>query len=147
MFLIYNCVLFLAFAFLGGGRYDFVYAWGALLLSLNAIPFLYRLIRSKGHLLGRGPLFWLLGVLLPWITFGVLFYTGLYNPSHELLYPNNLFSPLIPLDHIELLPSTPNPERSRLFLIFLLGLLCLPLNILTAPIKRKTIRSCIFPNI
>ena len=143
MFLFYNCILFLAFAFLGGGRYDFVYSWGALLLGINAIPFLHRLIRARGHLLGRGPLFWLLGVLLPWITFGVLFYASLYNPSHELLYPSNLFSPLIPLDHIEFLPATPNPERSRLFLIFLLGLLCLPLNILTAPIKRETIRKFI----
>ena len=142
VFLFYNTTLFLLLTLLGGGRYDWAYEWGGVLLGLNALPFFYRLIKHRGRLLGRGPLFWLLGILLPWITFGGLFYAAQYNPSHELLFPNNLFSPLIPLEHVTLLPTTPNPERSRLFLIFLLGLLCLPLNILTAPIKRKTIRSC-----
>ncbi len=142
VFLFYNTTLFLLLTLLGGGRYDWAYEWGGVLLGLNALPFFYRLIKHRGRLLGRGPLFWLLGILLPWITFGGLFYAAQYNPSHELLFPNNLFSPLIPLEHVTLIPTTPNPERSRLFLIFLLGLLCLPLNILTAPIKRKTIRSC-----
>ena len=98
MFLLYNTLLFLGFALFGGGRYDWAYSWGAVLLGLNALPFLYRLIQKRGHLLGRGPVFWLLGVLLPWCAFGALFYVGLDNPSHELLYPRNLFSPLIPLE-------------------------------------------------
>jgi hypothetical protein len=97
VFWFYNALLVLALALCGGGRYDWAYTWGALLLGLNALPFLTRLIRQRGRLLGRGPAFWLLGVLLPWCAFGTLFYGALNNPSHELLYPNNLFSPLIPL--------------------------------------------------
>ena len=143
MFLLYNTLLFLVFALFGGGRYDWAYSWGAILLGLNALPFLYRLIRQRGHLLGRGPIFWLLGVLLPWCAFGTLFYVGLDNPSHELLYPGNLFSPLIPLEFDPTLPSTPHAARSRLFLLFLLGLLCLPLNLLTAPIRRTHLRRCL----
>ena len=143
MFLLYNTLLFLVFTFFGGGRYDWVYSWGAILLGLNALPFLYRLIQKRGHLLGRGPVFWLLGVLLPWCAFGTLFYVGLNNPSHELLYPRNLFSPLIPLEFDSSLPSTPHAARSRLFLLFLLGLLCLPLNLLTAPIRRTHLRRCL----
>lgn len=140
MFLLYNTLLFLVFALFGGGRYDWAYSWGAILLGLNVLPFLYRLIHKRGHLLGRGPAFWLLGVLLPWCAFGTLFYVGLGNHSHELLYPGNLFSPLIPLEFDPSLPSTPHAARSRLFLLFLLGLLCLPLNLLTAPIRRKHLR-------
>ena len=117
--------------------------WGAALLALNALPFLYRLIRQRGHLLGRGPVFWLLGVLLPWCAFGGLFYAALDNPSHELLYPRNLFSPLIPLEYDTALPTTPHAARSRLFLLFLLGLLCMPLNLLTAPIRRAQLRRCL----
>ena len=143
MFLLYNTLLFLGFALFGGGRYDWAYSWGAVLLGLNALPFLYRLIQKRGHLLGRGPVFWLLGVLLPWCAFGALFYVGLDNPSHELLYPRNLFSPLIPLEFDPTLPSTPHAARSRLFLLFLLGLLCLPLNLLTAPIRRAHLRRCL----
>jgi O-antigen ligase len=143
MFLLYNTLIFLVFAFFGGGRYDWAYSWGAILLGLNALPFLYRLIQKRGHLLGRGPVFWLLGVLLPWCAFGTLFYVGLDNPSHELLYPGNLFSPLIPLEFDPTLPSTPHAARSRLFLLFLLGLLCLPLNLLTAPIRRTYLRRCL----
>ena len=122
VFLFYNTVLFIMFALFGGGRYDWAYIWGAALLALNALPFLYRLIRQRGHLLDRGPAFWLLGVLLPWCAFGGLFYAALDNPSHELLYPRNLFSPLIPLEHDTALPTTPHAARSRLFLQFLLGL-------------------------
>lgn len=143
MFLLYNTLLFLGFALFGGGRYDWAYSWGAVLLGLNALPFLYRLIQKRGHLLGRGPVFWLLGVLFPWCAFGALFYVGLDNPSHELLYPGNLFSPLIPLEFDPTLPSTPHAARSRLFLLFLLGLLCLPLNLLTAPIRRTHLRRCL----
>ncbi len=126
MFLLYNTLLFIGFALFGGGRYDWAYQWGAVLLALNALPFLYRLVRQRGQLLGRGPVFWLLGVLLPWCVFGGLFYAALSNPSHELLYPRNLFSPLIPLEYQTALPTTPHPARSRLFLLFVLGLLCLP---------------------
>jgi O-antigen ligase len=143
VFWFYNALLVLALALCGGGRYDWAYTWGALLLGLNALPFLTRLIRQRGRLLGRGPAFWLLGVLLPWCAFGTLFYGALNNPSHELLYPNNLFSPLIPLAYDTALPTTPHPERSRLFLLFLLGLLCLPLNLLTAPSRRAHLRRCL----
>ena len=140
MFLLYNTLLFIGFALFGGGRYDWAYQWGAVLLALNALPFLYRLVRQRGQLLGRGPVFWLLGVLLPWCVFGGLFYAALSNPSHELLYPRNLFSPLIPLEYQTALPTTPHPARSRLFLLFVLGLLCLPLNLLTAPLPRAQLR-------
>ena len=140
MFLLYNTLLFIGFALFGGGRYDWAYQWGAVLLALNALPFLYRLVRQRGQLLGRGPVFWLLGVLFPWCAFGALFYLGLDNPSHELLYPRNLFSPLIPLEYQSALPTTPHPARSRFFLLFLLGLLCLPLNLLTAPLPRAQLR-------
>lgn len=143
MALIINTVILLALVFANGGRHDWVYQWGAGLLALNALPFLYRLIRQRGRLLGRGPIFWLPGVLLPWCAFGALFYVALNNPSHELLSPYNLFSPLHPLAYDTALPSTPNPERSRLFLLFLLGLLCLPLNLLTAPVRRKQLRRCL----
>ena len=143
VFFLYNTLLFLVFALFGGGRYDWAYSWGAILLGLNVLPFLYRLIQERGHLLGRGPVFWLLGVLLPWCAFGTFFYVGLNNPSHELLYPGNLFSPLIPLEFDPTLPSTPHAARSRLFLLFLLGLLCLPLNLLTAPIRRTHLRRCL----
>ena len=53
MFLLYNTLLFLVFALFGGGRYDWAYSWGAILLSLNALAFLYCLPRSAACLLLR----------------------------------------------------------------------------------------------
>ena len=52
------------------------------------------------------------------------------KPRHELLYPNNLFSPLIPLEHSENLPTTPNPQRSGYFLVFIVSLLVMTLNLI-----------------
>jgi O-antigen ligase len=143
MYTLYNTLIFIALASVGGGRYDWAYIGGAFLLSLNAVPFICRLIQQRGYLLGKGLSFWGLCVLFPWTLFGCLFVAALSNPSHQLLYPNNLFSPLIPIEYYSWLPTTPNPDRSQLFLFFIIGSLCVPLNILTAPVRRSHLRICL----
>ena len=141
MFFTLNTLLLAGLVLANGGRHDWAYLWGAGFLFLNTLPLAYQLWKSRCRRHGRGPVFWLVGVLLPWVLFIVAFAASPGNPSHELLYPNNLFSPLIPLEHNEGLPATPNPERSVYFLAFIAGLLVMIANLLFSCYPRARIRA------
>ena len=140
VFLTLNTLLLVGLVLANGGRHDWAYLWGACLLALNALPLAYQMLKTGVRRYGHGPIFWLIGVILPWLLFILCFAFSLQNPSHELLYPNNLFSPLIPLEQSEILPSTPNPERSGYFLIFIVGLLVMTLNLIYGGCSRLQIR-------
>ncbi|WPJ97380.1 O-antigen ligase family protein [Coraliomargarita algicola] len=137
--LLYNVVILLVLVMANGGRYDWVYEWGALALWMNSVPLCARLVATRCCLLGHGPVFWLLGVWLPWMAFSAFFSYSLFNPNYTTIY-NNLFSPLLPLDYQMFFPTTPNPERSRLFLQFLIGLFFMTMYLLVAPLSRRGIR-------
>jgi O-antigen ligase len=81
-------------------------------------------------------------IIGPWLLFDTLFIHALFNPNFSTIY-NNLFSPLLPLEYNSTWPTTPNPERSRLFLQFLIGLQLMTLNLIYTESSRRQIRHCI----
>ncbi|MDQ8208220.1 O-antigen ligase family protein [Coraliomargarita sp. SDUM461003] len=80
--------------------------------------------------------------MAPWLLFDILFTHALFNPNFATIY-NNLFSPLLPLEYNIAWPTTPNPERSRLFLQFLIGLQLMTLNLIYTGSPRQQIRHCL----
>ena len=92
VFLTLNTLLLIGLVLANGGRHDWAYLWGACLLALNSLPLAYQMLKTRVRRHGYGPIFWLIGVILPWLLFILFFAFSLQNPSHELLYPNNLFS-------------------------------------------------------
>jgi O-antigen ligase len=134
-----HTITFILLVLANGGRHDWAYNAFALVLWLHAIPITIELVKRRANIHGRGPLFWIVAIIIPWAAFIGLFAYALFNPSHQTIY-NNLFSPLIPLTHNLDLPTTPNPARSLLFSQFLAGLLLMTLSLLITPITRKQIR-------
>ena len=136
---LYNMLVLLALIVANGGRYGWAYEWGSWALCLNLIPLVFSFITQRGSFYRRGPFFWVVAVLGPWAVFAMLFGASLFNPSFATI-ENNLFSPLQVLDYNATWPTTPNPERSRLFLQFLIGLILMVLNLITWPSHRSEIR-------
>ena len=138
----FNTAILLIFVFANGGRHDWIYDWGSLLLACNLVPLTIDLVRTRVRRNGRGPLFWLGLIIGPWFLFDFLFVQALFNPSHSTIY-NNLFSPMRLLEYNTAWPTTPNPERSRLFLQMLIGLQLMTLQLIYGPTSRKQIRRCL----
>ena len=138
----FNTVILLIFVFANGGRHDWIYEWGSLLLAFNLVPLTMHLVRTRARRHARNPLFWLGLIIGPWFLFDLLFVQALFNPSHSTIY-NNLFSPMRLLEYNTAWPTTPNPERSRLFLQMLIGLQLMTLQLIYVPTSRQQIRRCL----
>lgn len=143
MVLYYNVIVYLVLVLANAGRHDWVYDWGALALWLNAIPFIYAMVRHRCRFHGRGPIFWGGAMILPWTAFSVLFIYSLFNANFFPFF-SNLFSPLEFMDFNERLPTTPNPERSRMFIQFLIGLLFMTGALLTCRLTGQQIRRSLY---
>lgn len=136
----YNTLIFLVLVLSNGGRHDWVYEVGSLALWLNAIPAVCSLVKNRFYVAERKRFYTLVGVIVGWGLFCLLYGYSLFNPSHWTIY-NNLFSPLVVLENNPYLPGTPNPERSRLFLQFIIGLMWFSLAMWLRPLKRREVRA------
>ena len=142
MYLAIHTITLIILVLANGGRHDWAYNFGAILLCLHAIPMTLELINNRAQIHSLGPKFWIYAVILPWTAFSVLFAYSLFNPNFLTIY-NNLFSPLLVIEHNSSLPTTPNPARSLLFLQFTIGLLFMTLSVLITRMTRQHIRICL----
>ena len=142
MYLAIHTITLIILVLANGGRHDWAYNFGALLLCMHAVPVTAELIKNRARIHRLGPKFWIFAVILPWTAFSVLFACSLFNPSFLTIY-NNLFSPLLPIEYNSSLPTTPNPARSLLFLEFTIGLLFMTLSVLITKTTRRQIRACL----
>ena len=81
MYLAIHTITLIILVLANGGRHDWAYNFGALLLCMHAVPVTAELIKNRARIHRLGPKFWIFAVILPWTAFSVLFACSLFNPS------------------------------------------------------------------